>query len=89
MEVTGQLHALVALPHTHLLGGWVGFRSGLERSEEEEFCTAGNQTRAVHLVARKYTGRAVPTPDNTKKSKLNSMVWVRERTIHLCQNIVA
>jgi hypothetical protein len=40
-------------PGTHWIGGWVGPRAGLDAGEK--CCTAGNRTRAVHPVTRRYT----------------------------------
>jgi hypothetical protein len=49
MEVSGQLHA--PAPGTHCIRGWVGLRAGLDAVEKRKPCSAGNQTRAVQLVA--------------------------------------
>jgi hypothetical protein len=56
MEVSGQLHALTALPGerapgTHWIGGWVGPRVSLDTWRREEPYNAGNRTQAFQPVA--------------------------------------
>jgi hypothetical protein len=67
MEVSGQLHDPAALspekyPGTHWIESWVGSRAGLNSVEKRKSYTAENRTRAVQLVARRYTDWAIPTP---------------------------
>jgi hypothetical protein len=40
---------------THWIGGWVGPTIGLDTVEKRKTCTAGNWTRAIQPVARRYT----------------------------------
>jgi hypothetical protein len=59
-DVSGQLHAPAALTprklpqDTHLTGGCVGPRAGLD-ADEKNLAPAGNQTLAGQHVARRYT----------------------------------
>jgi hypothetical protein len=47
---------------THCIGGWVSPGVGLEAVEERKSYIAGNRTRAVQPLARRYTDRAILTP---------------------------
>jgi hypothetical protein len=55
MEVSGQIHAPVALPprkEPHMPIGWVGSRVGVDTVEYRHIsCPSGNQTPAVQPVA--------------------------------------
>jgi hypothetical protein len=72
MEMSGQLHTPVALPHgksplIHCIGGLLGPRTGLDTVERRKIYPAGILTLAVQLVARRYTGSAIPTPSPKEK----------------------
>jgi hypothetical protein len=71
MEVSGQLHAPVALPPgrgasgTLWLGGWVGPRTGLDDLEERKFLTlSGLELRFLGRPARSQSlyDYAIPAP---------------------------
>ena len=58
MEVSGQLHALAALPlrkylGTHLLGGWVGPRAAVDVSQKrkQSLSLPGFEIQSVQFVA--------------------------------------
>jgi hypothetical protein len=60
MEVSGQLHALAALPPgTHWIGGWVGRTAGVETVEKRKIfrCREWNPD-----WARRYNDWAIQTP---------------------------
>jgi hypothetical protein len=66
MEMSGQLHSLAALlpekePGTHMLGGWVGPRAGLDVvGKRKSLACAGNRTPVVQPVARREAERTIP-----------------------------
>jgi hypothetical protein len=71
MEVSGELHApnrftfKERAPNTHWIGGWVGFRAGLEAVEQKKVsCPAGNLTPSVQTAARHYTDGAMQEYSN-------------------------
>jgi hypothetical protein len=64
--VSGQLHAPVALPRwnrhcTHLTGGWVDLRAGLDAMEKRKPWTCRESNRG--RPARRYTYWAIPAPN--------------------------
>jgi hypothetical protein len=68
MEVSGQLHALAALPSgertpvTHWIGGWMDPRTGLDDVEKSIFLThrdSNSDPSAVQSVASRYTDCAI------------------------------
>jgi hypothetical protein len=52
MEVSGQLHVMAALPpvknlSTHLVGGWVGPRAGLDALEKRNISCAHRDSNPI------------------------------------------
>jgi hypothetical protein len=62
MEVSGQLHAMAALPPgerapgTHWIGGWVDSSAGLDDMEKRKFLTLpGLELRSLGRPARSHS----------------------------------
>jgi hypothetical protein len=65
MEVSGQLHALAALPwgkssSTHWIGGWMGLRGSGRYGEEKNLLPCRERNPGRPALARRYTDWAIP-----------------------------
>jgi hypothetical protein len=83
MEVCGQLHAPAPLPpgksppSTHWIGGWVAPRVGLDGVEKRKSFAAGNRTRAIQPVARRYPDSCLSVGhENSSRNLLVTSVYV-------------
>jgi hypothetical protein len=74
MEVSGQLHASVALPPrerapgTHWIGGWMGPRAGLDTVSKRKTPSSCRESNPDHpigqSIASRYTDRAIRALSN-------------------------
>jgi hypothetical protein len=49
-------------PRTHCIGDWVAPSVGVNVVQKRKSCIAGNQTRAVQPITRRYTDWGIPNP---------------------------
>jgi hypothetical protein len=68
--MSGQRHTTAPLyrwdtaPVTHWIGGWVGFRAGLDtEARGKYFSSTGDHAPVAQSEARRYTYGATPAPD--------------------------
>jgi hypothetical protein len=82
MEVSGQLHALAALPQrevpgTHWIGGWVGPKAVLDAMVKRKIPSprleSSPRTPIVQSVAQRYTDWAIAALDLWVEGALNSV----------------